>query len=420
MVILGNGGAAAVATRAARVSGYLGQIHLVSDADTPAFNPMLSPYYLKGEIPWDRCFPFGPGFYRENDIICHFDTAAESLDAINQQVTLTRGLKLPYDLCLIATGASPIIPEVPGLRDSPRSIALRTAASAKSLESALRSARKAVVLGASLVGLKVAEILTKRGIRVVVLDVVDRVLPRGAHPSAAEILKAYFEEHGVDIRLGCAMEGMEGAKEGVVCHFPDNVVEEADFVAVCTGVRPNLGFVDPSQVEIDQAILVDERMQTSLPNLYAAGDVCRGVNPLTGKPEWLGTWGNACCQGRTAGQNMAGKDVTYAGSVQGNISPFFEWTYAQLGHLPPQGGRVRHVCGGDSAEGGYFVLAFEDDIMIGANLINSTHLAGKLRRAILQRRHWGRYLERVERVFTEERGLERVLDDVSGSLCFPD
>ena len=94
-------------------------------------------------------------------------------------------------------------------------------------------------------GLKVAEILSKKAVKVILLDVVDQMLPRGAHPSSAAYLRTYFEEHGVDVRLGCTMEGMEGTSEGVTCHFPDDIIEEADFVAVCTGVRPNVDFIDP-------------------------------------------------------------------------------------------------------------------------------------------------------------------------------
>ena len=84
-VILGNGGAAIYAARAARLSGHRGEIHLVSDTDGPAFNPMLSPYYFKGKIPWEGCFPFGMGFYRDHDITCHFGVPVASLEAINQQ-----------------------------------------------------------------------------------------------------------------------------------------------------------------------------------------------------------------------------------------------------------------------------------------------------------------------------------------------
>ena len=405
-----------LAATAARASGHRGEIHLVSDTNAPAFNPMLSPYYLKGVVPWECCFPFGQGFYDDHSITCHLDAPAESLDPINQRVTLANGQILPYDKCLIATGASPAIPPVPGLKDSPRALPLRTAASARNLEKAISSARKAVILGASLVGLKVAEILRKKKFHVILLDVVDQLLPRGAYPSCAALLKKYFEEHGVDVRLGCTLKGMEGAREGVLCHFPESIIEEADFVAVCTGVRPNLRFVHSDQVEIDQAILVDEHMQTSMQNLYAAGDVCQGMNLISGKREWLGTWGNACFQGRTAGQNMAGKPVTYPGSLPENISPFFDWTYAQLGDVQREGKHVRHVAFGDPGQGGFCLLAFERETLIGANLINATHLAGKLRRAITCKWDWEGYLEYADEGFTIG-GIEKMLSEITDSIC---
>jgi NADPH-dependent 2,4-dienoyl-CoA reductase/sulfur reductase-like enzyme len=418
-VILGNGGAAIFAARAARTSGYTGEIHLVSDVDAPAFNPMLFPYYFKGKILWDGCFPFGAGFYRDHNITCHFGVPVESLDARSQRVSLAGGRTLPYDRCLIATGAAPAIPPVPGLRGSPRAFPLRTAASAKKLEGAMRTARRAVVLGASLVGMKMAEILVKKGIQVVLLDVVDQVLPRGTHPSAAVILMHHLERHGIDVRLGCTMEGMEGVKEGVVCHFTGDVIEAADIVVVCTGVRPNLAFVDRGQVKVELAVLTDERMRTSAENLYAAGDVSQGLNLVSGKHEWLGTWGSACYQGRTVGQRISGKESVYPGTLPENISPFFEWNYAQLGEIQPQGGDVRHIGFGDPEKDGYCLLAFQNGLLAGANLINCTHYAGKLRRVILQKWHCNKVRNRETGVFTQAVAEEILTDCMAGIWQFP-
>jgi NADPH-dependent 2,4-dienoyl-CoA reductase/sulfur reductase-like enzyme len=415
IVILGNGGAAIHAAQAARDSGYAGKIHMVSDTNMPAFNPMLSPYYLKGLIPWEGCFPFGSTFYNEYDITCHFDFSVELLDPINQELALTNGEKLHYDKCLIATGASPVIPPIPGLRNSPRAYPLRIAASVKNLEKALLTARKVIVLGASLVGLKVAEVLSKRAVKVILLDVVDQVLPRGAHSSSAAYLRSFFEEHGVDVRLGCTLKGMEGAYEGVTCHFPDDIIEEADFVVVCTGARPNVDFIDPSLVDMQQAVLVDEQMQTNRQNLYAAGDVSQGYNLSSEKREWLGTWGNACYQGRTAGYNMAGKEASYPGSIPQNISPFFDWTYAQLGDTQPEGDDSRYVAFGDPRNGGYVVLAFDKNQLTGVNLINCTHLAGKLRQTIISKWDWGPYLEKSDKHFTI-KGIENILNSESPSF----
>jgi len=417
IVILGNGGAAVLAAQSARVSGYRGEIHIVSDMNTPTFNPMLSPYYLKGVIPWNGCFPFGQSVYSEYNTICHFNAPVESLNPINQEVRLANGTRLPYDRCLVATGASPLIPPVPGLKNSPRAYPLRMAVSVKDLENAIPSAKKVIVLGASLVGLKVAEVLSKRAIKVILLDVVDQMLPHGANPLSAGYLKIYFEEHGVDVRLGCAMEGMEGGPEGLACHFPDSIIEEADFVAVCTGVRPNIDFIDFDQVDIKQAILVDQHMRTNRQNLFAAGDVSQGYNLFSGKQECLGTWGNACHQGRIAGYNMAGKEVIYPGSIPENISPFFDWTYAQLGDMQPQGEDIRYVAFGDPRDGGYIVLAFDQEQLTGVNLINCTHLAGRFRRAITQRWGWGCYLEDPKQYFTVQ-GIESMLNEAACDVCY--
>lgn len=412
IVILGNGGAAASAVKAARASGYRGEIHLASDGEGSAFNPMLSPYYLKGLVSWEQCFPFGEAFYRDHDVVCHFAAAAESLDTVNQQVTLTTGKILAYDKCLIATGADPVIPPVPGLRNSPRVFPLRSAASVRTLEYALGRARRVVTLGASLVGLKVSEILIKRKVDVILLDVVNQVLPRTAHPVSAALLRTCLEEQGVDVRLGCAMEGMEGAQEGVACRFPDNIVEKADFVVLCTGVRPNIAFVDASQLAVDKAILVNERMETTAPNLYSAGDVSQGLNLLSGKNEWIGTWGHACRQGRIAGENMAGRAAAYPGSIPQNISPLFDWTYAQVGDVQPEGSDVRHLIFGDPRRGGHGILAFRRDTLVGFNLINCTDLAGKLRQTVVQRRRWGSTLERPDQAVTKQE-IDKVLTEMT-------
>ena len=130
IVILGNGGAAISAARAARVAGHRGEIYFVADTVESAFNPMLSPYYFRGKVSWEGCFPYGEVFYRDHEISCHFGVPIATLEAARQQVTLADGQVLAYDRCLIATGASPVIPPVPGLRESSRTLPLRTAASA--------------------------------------------------------------------------------------------------------------------------------------------------------------------------------------------------------------------------------------------------------------------------------------------------
>lgn len=382
IAILGNGGAAVNAVMAARTAGFTGKIHQVSDSPGPAFNPMLAPYYLKGMIPWRNCFPYGGDFYQRYDVIRHFGSPVETLDTRNKSVLLKNGKILSYDRCLIATGASPLIPPVPGLKESSRALTLRTPEDTIAIEQAAAKAEKVVIMGASLVGVKLAEIFKKRGVEVILLDIASRMLPQGSHPEAASFLKEYFIMQGVDVRLGCSIDNFQETEEGVVCPFPEGIEEEASFAAVCTGIRPNIAFIDRSEVDIDRAILVDEKMCTNVEGLFAAGDACQGMSIQSGKREWLGTWGNACYQGRTAGFNMAGMTTSFIGTIPQHISPLFDWTYAQMGDCDRKGDDISVISEGNPFEGAYRLLVYDRGVLIGANLINCAEESGIIKNEI--------------------------------------
>ena len=389
IVILGSGGAAAHAVLSAREAGFAGEIIMVSDTTTTPFNPMLAPYYLKGSLSWNHCFPFGAEFYKTHDIRCHFGSAVEDLNPSEKTIVLGSGKKLVYDKCLIATGAHAVIPPIPGLKECSRAFPLRTADSTLHLKDALRSAGKAVVLGASLVGVKLAEILRKKNIRVTLLDVAPQILPRGAHPQTARILQRYIEKQGIDVRVGCGLKKIEHNRDKVRCFLSNGDVEEADFISVCTGISPNIRFLETDQVKTGQAVLVDDHMKTSIEDLFAAGDVCEGLNRQTGNSQWLGTWLNACWQGRIAGYNMAGKAAYHPGSIPQHVSPFFGWVYAQIGDVNRTGPDIRTVVTGEpEQEKGWLLLTYEKDALIGANVINAMHEMSTMKRALTAGEFW--------------------------------
>jgi 3-phenylpropionate/trans-cinnamate dioxygenase ferredoxin reductase subunit len=357
---------------------------MLSDTREPAFNPMLAPYYLKGMMDWEQCYPFGADFYRHHEVTCHFGSRVVELDAVARWVRTEDGHQMYYDQCLVATGANAALPPVPGLSESPFAYPLRTSESTRNLESVMASAKKAVILGASLVGIKMAEIMTKKQARIIVVDVADQVMPHGAHSITADFLQRYFEQHEVEFMLGCSMEGLSENGEGVCCFFPQSVVEDADFIGVCTGIRSNLQFVDRQQVAIDLGIIIDTCCRSNVPGLYAAGDCAQGINPMSGRHEWQGTWVNACYQGRTAGLNMAGQPAHFQGIIPQHVSPFFDWVFAQIGDVHGDGENVRTETLGNPFEGDgkYKLLVYDGDILVGANLINCMEDAGVIKHAI--------------------------------------
>lgn len=381
-LILGNGGAACNGAAALRANGYTGPLTMVADVDEPAFNPMVGPYYLKGIAAWNDCFPFGKDFYTKYAITTKFGFAVTKLDAINHVVTLASNEQLNYRKCLIATGASAVIPPIKGLRETPRALPLRTASHTLKMAEALKHARKVVVLGASLIGVKLAEILRKNGAEVWLLDVAPQVMPTGAHPVSAKFLQDYFEQNGINLLLGCGIEEVIANKDKVTCITKNTVLNDADFVAVCTGIRSNLGFVDKTQVETGLGIIINRNSETNVKGLFAAGDCAQGCNLFTCCNDWLGTWQNACYQGRAAGAAMAGKMLGYACPMPQHVSPFFDWTYAQMGDVYRKGDNVRVETAGDPFTGGFSLLVYENDILVGANLFNDMRKLGIIKKAL--------------------------------------
>ena len=411
LLIIGNGGAAIHAVMAARSSGHSGPIHMVSDTPGLAFNPMLSPYYLADEISFEQCFPFGKEFYNRFDVTCHFGSPVEILDPVEREVRLSGGMKLVYDRCLIATGASPFLPSVSGLRTSRYIFTLRTAEETILFHEALSKAKNALILGASLVGVKMAEIFARRGIKVTLVDIADQILPHAAHPECAALLEAHLTSVGIELRLGWTLEKVEDHGEGVYCHFQGKQPIKADLCLVSIGVRPNLEFLHGTDVDIDQGILVDHQMRSNLDDLYAAGDVSQGRNLISGKKEIIGLWGNACYQGRTAGMNMAGQTASYPGTIPGHISTLFGWTFVHLGDLYPEGNDVTILSNRDLSGGPYRLLAFDNGVLVGVNLINGIESAGRLKKALIRKLNWQEHFHPLSHI-PSDLEIDRFMSDL--------
>lgn len=369
--ILGNGGAAIHAIKAIRSAGYTGELHQISDDSGRAFNPMVAPYFLSEKTGWDTCFPFGEKFVDEHKVIAHYGDKVVSLDAASSTITTASGKVFNYEKCLIATGARPVMPPIPGLAESRYALPLREPETARNMLKSQSTASSVLVLGASFVGVKLAEVFLKKGIRVLLADIASQVMPQGAHTCAAQHVETYLSKKGIDIRLSCSLSRVDEGSRCAICHFPDGSIEEVDFIAVSAGIRPNLDFLDPEQVKINRAVCTNRFMQTNKSNLYAAGDVCESFDRLSSSQQWMGTWGNACYQGRVAGMNMAGESTRYAGSVPQHVSPIFSWTYMQVGNALREGPKVRYEEAGNPFTGPYRITVYDDDVLVGANLINN-------------------------------------------------
>ncbi len=334
--IIGNGCAGAECIKALRQSGYTGTIHLFTDSKWPVYNPMLTTYYAAGKISIEQMFPYGKGdeFPREYQVDVHPASPVIALDAEKRLVVNQAGLEISCDKCLIASGASPVLPQIEGV-NSDRVHVVRTVEDAVRLKGALeKNPRKALVIGASMVGIKIAELFYRAGIEVCLVDLADHIFPLMAHAECSRVIEDRLTRMSIKLRLGVCVEKLADIPGGIRAYFnPGRDTEEAELIVICIGMRANTAFIDGGQVEIKQGVLVDEHLETNVPGLFAAGDAAQGKNLLTGSQQIIGLWANARYQGRTAGRNMAGMTEVFPGNIPHNITHFLGMDFIGIGDV---------------------------------------------------------------------------------------
>jgi 3-phenylpropionate/trans-cinnamate dioxygenase ferredoxin reductase subunit len=379
MVIVGNGCAGAECVKALRESGYKEKIHLFTDNRWPVSNPMLTIYYIAGKIGFDGLFPYGE-FYSKYGVDVYAGSPVVALDAEQKVVYAKSGLELKYDKCLIATGATPILPPVEGL-GSDRIYTMRTVEDALRLKEAMaKKPKKALVIGASMVGIKLVDLFYNAGMEVCLADLAQHVFPLTAHPECAQIIEKNLRQKGIKLRLGAGIERAEETTRGVKAYFNNSTEsEEAELVVMCIGVKPNTSFVDGKQVALDKGILVDEHMRTNMPGLYAAGDVAQGKNLLSGRSEIIGLWNNARYQGRTAGRNMAGGNEFFSGNIPHYTTHFMGMNFVGIGDVNGYDRMDKKY------DGKRFIQLFwKDGLLTGANFLDSFTESGVIKNALIK------------------------------------
>lgn len=317
-VIIGNGTAAIACIEGIRTEDKQGEIALISSENRHCYGRPLISYKLLGRISADKMDYRPRDFYENNNVRTYLGREAVKIDAAAKTVVLDGGEKIPYSKLLVATGSRPFIPPVSGL-DKIKYHTFMTYDDMEALERELSEDKRVLVVGAGLIGLKCVEGILHRVKSVTVVDVADRVLPSILDPDGARIIRAELEEYGVKFILGdSAAEFTDGTavlKSGARVEF--------DILVMAVGVRPNVSLVKDCGGDVDRGITVNAKCETSLPDIYAAGDCSEGYDMSVDSKRVLAILPNAYFQGKCAGINMAGGVASFVNAVPMNAIGFF-------------------------------------------------------------------------------------------------
>lgn len=352
IAIIGFGGAGYNAAKEARSVDPTAIIDVYSDTDIGPYNPMLTTYYVKGAIPYEAMFPFGTLEQIKQELNLNFfgDKPVTGLDPEHKALKFGDGSQAQYDKILISTGASAVMPPLPGI-DQPGVFKMRTAQDAAALKEELDNGKikSALVVGASWVGIKVVEDMVSYGVSCTLVDGAKWMFYVAAFEETARRVQKDLECKGVQVACDQMLDHIEREENGQLTAVMQNGRRfTADTIAVCIGVRMNVGFLKDSGIEISRGIVVDQTMCTNYEDIYAAGDCCEALDTQCGINRNIGVWFNANQQGKVAGANMAGRRMEFDANVLVNLAHYLDYDFISIGDIS--------TCGPEDT-----VYEYEDD-----------------------------------------------------------
>ena len=377
-VIIGNGIAGISAAEVVRRLDPAGAITLVGDETfLPYSRPMIS-MVLEGSIHHDR-LPIRDGdFYEQLRIRPVLGQRVSAIDVSNNTISIQDESVVPFDKLLIATGADPRPIKADNLHLQ-NIFFMRTQEHVRSMLGAVPAARRALVLGGGLVGFKAAYGLLRRGIQVTMLIRSGYPLSLQVDEHAGHMIQDELVRRGLEVRVETDVAGFDGNGKVVRAHLTDGSEVPCDLVVIGKGVTPALAFVPREQIQVDLGILVDRHLQSTAPDIYAAGDVAESWD-LARKTRWVNAiWPEAVAQGRIAGMNMAGRRVAYQGSLSRNVIRIFGLDVMTAGIVnPPADAGYETYTAADPHRRTYRKLVFLEDRLVGMTLVNAIEQGGIL------------------------------------------
>ncbi|TCO80385.1 pyridine nucleotide-disulfide oxidoreductase [Plasticicumulans lactativorans] len=377
-VIVGAGPAGVIAAETLRDTDPAGDVTLIGDEPERPYSRMAIPYLLIGKIGEEGTHLRKAQTHYDSRGIRVLRDRVERVDAGARRLFLASGGAMDYDRLLVCTGSRPLRPPVPGI-DLPGVHTCWTLDDARHIAARAAPGARVVLVGAGFVGCIVLEALALRGVHLTVLEMGDRMVPRMMNPTAGGLIKRWCEGRGVRVLTSTRVAAIRaGAAAPLQVVLDGGEVLDADLVVSAAGVAPNVEFLQGCGIDRERGLLIDHHLQTSVPGIYAAGDVAQGRDFSTGGLEVHAIQPTASEHGRIAALNMAGVPTEYRGSFNMNVLD-------TLGLISSSFGLWMGVPGGESVEMvdaerfRYLQLQFDGERMVGATAVGLTQHVGVLR-----------------------------------------
>jgi NADPH-dependent 2,4-dienoyl-CoA reductase/sulfur reductase-like enzyme len=328
IVIIGAGAAGVSAAETVRKQNADAEITIINEEDSLPYSPVALPEFIEGKISREQLYLWNDDYLRKTKIFYVRGKTVIGVDVNAKEVITEDGSVFPYDKLLIATGARPVIPEE--LKNKKGIFTLRTLKDAETIRSKIKE--RAIIYGAGAVAVKTAVALRRMGVDVIILCR-SRVLRRLFDEDICRLIHDLLIANGVKIvgiheQMRLVGDPIEKLKLGTQEFKCDGVI-------AALGVAPNLSFLDPSQIKLGKSggVIVNEKMQTSSPEVYAAGDCCETIDITSGSRSVIALWPPAVEQGKVAALNMLGINAIYEGTLPRNIVDVFDTPFASIGSL---------------------------------------------------------------------------------------
>jgi NAD(P)H-nitrite reductase large subunit len=383
-MIVGASAAGIGAVEAIREVDPVGSIAVISEETCPQYSRPLISDFVSGKADFHKMKCRTDDFWKENNVEALTGKKATALNLTEKTVQLEGGEKVAYEKLLLATGGKPFVPKMEG-SDKDGVFTFTTIGDAQRLAAKIDSinAKAAVVIGAGLIGISVTEALMKRGLKVTMVELQEKILSLLLDAKASDLVEGVVRKAGVNIITGQSVQKIlgkpdnEGIVGGVILTKGDQIA--CDLVIVAIGVVPRTELVTGTAVKINRGIVVDNMMQTNVPDVYASGDVAEAYDFIMNQNRLLPLWPLAVLEGQVAGYNMAGKKTTYMGGTNMSSLKYFGIPIVSIGLANPKEDPALEVLVKDEAERNvYKKLVLKNNVIVGLTLVNCIERAGVL------------------------------------------